>query len=261
VREQARQFRETPPAAARASWAANWGKGLVLSLAVSVFLSFVGAFDTMQFPFLERTAFFSLIGIGCGLIVGLVIIVTERIPALTARPLLRRVVICLAITPLIAVLDWGVVGFVYTGGPKLALLAPNLFYAFLMSVAMSVLSWAVFRPRGPTATGAGSATPRFLDRLPVRLRGAEIYAVAAEDHYLRLYTSKGSDLILMRLSDAIAELEGIEGAQTHRSWWVAKAALADARAGDGRATLRLKDGTEAPVSRSYSAALRRSGWY
>ena len=35
----------------------------------------------------------------------------------------------------------------------------------------------------------------------------------AEDHYLRLHTSKGQDLILMRLSDAIAELEGIEGAR------------------------------------------------
>jgi hypothetical protein len=37
----------------------------------------------------------------------------------------------------------------------------------------------------------------------------------------------------------VAELEGIEGAQTHRSWWVAKAAVRDAKRGDGRATLTL----------------------
>jgi DNA-binding LytR/AlgR family response regulator len=85
--------------------------------------------------------------------------------------------------------------------------------------------------------------------------------VEAEDHYLRLHTSRGQDLILMRLSDAVAELEGIEGAQTHRSWWVAKAAVEAARRGDGRATLQVKGGVEAPVSRAYAKALREAGWF
>ena len=88
-----------------------------------------------------------------------------------------------------------------------------------------------------------------------------MHAVEAEDHYLRLHTSRGQDLILMRLSDAIAELEGIEGAQTHRSWWVAKGAVEDARRGDGRAVLSLKGGVEAPVSRAYAKALREAGWF
>ncbi len=38
---------------------------------------------------------------------------------------------------------------------------------------------------------------------------------------LHFHTDRGSDLILMRLSDALTELKGLEGAQTHRSWWVA----------------------------------------
>jgi DNA-binding LytR/AlgR family response regulator len=108
---------------------------------------------------------------------------------------------------------------------------------------------------------AASATPaKFLERLPLKLRGAEVWAVEAEDHYLRLHTSKGQDLILMRLADAVSELEGIEGAQVHRSWWVARDAIADARRGDGRATLTLKDGAEAPVSRTYARLLRERGW-
>ena len=53
---------------------------------------------------------------------------------------------------------------------------------------------------------------------------------------------------------------GVTGMQVHRSWWVARAAIIDARRGDGRATLTLKDGTEAPVSRTYAAELRRRGW-
>ena len=83
----------------------------------------------------------------------------------------------------------------------------------------------------------------------------------AEDHYLRLHTSLGQDLILLRLADAIAELEGLEGAQTHRSWWVAKTAVASAERGDGRATLTLKDGAEVPVSRGYARQLRAAGWF
>lgn len=109
-------------------------------------------------------------------------------------------------------------------------------------------------------TQAGTEPPKFLERLPLKLRGGEVWAVEAEDHYLRLHTSKGQDLILMRLSDAIAELQGIEGAQVHRSWWVARDAIAGAVRGDGRATLTLKDGAEVPVSRAYARQLRERKW-
>jgi DNA-binding LytR/AlgR family response regulator len=64
----------------------------------------------------------------------------------------------------------------------------------------------------------------------------------------------------MRLSDAADELEGLEGAQVHRSWWVARDAIVEARRGDGRATLTLKDGSEVPVSRTYARQLRARGW-
>jgi DNA-binding LytR/AlgR family response regulator len=42
---------------------------------------------------------------------------------------------------------------------------------------------------------------------------------------------------------------------------VAKGAVADAKRYDGRAVLTLKNGVEAPVSRSYAAALRDAGWF
>jgi len=65
----------------------------------------------------------------------------------------------------------------------------------------------------------------------------------------------------MRLGDAIEELQGLEGAQVHRSWWVARAAIADVRRGDGRAVLTLVSGAEVPVSRTYAPQLRAAGWY
>ena len=65
----------------------------------------------------------------------------------------------------------------------------------------------------------------------------------------------------MRLSDAVGELEGLEGARTHRSWWVARDAVRDVARNDGRAALTLASGVVAPVSRRYARALREAGWY
>jgi DNA-binding LytR/AlgR family response regulator len=117
------------------------------------------------------------------------------------------------------------------------------------------------QPVQTRAAPVGTAPARFPDRLPMKMRGATIRAVQAEDHYLRIHTDRGSDLILMRLSDALEELEGLEGAQTHRSWWVAREAVRDVSRGDGRATLTLEGGVLAPVSRRYAKALRDAGWY
>jgi DNA-binding LytR/AlgR family response regulator len=68
-------------------------------------------------------------------------------------------------------------------------------------------------------------------------------------------------MILMRLNDAVAELDGIAGAQTHRSWWVARAAVLSATRSGGRVNLTLKNGITAPVSRPNVAPLRADGWF
>jgi DNA-binding LytR/AlgR family response regulator len=131
----------------------------------------------------------------------------------------------------------------------------------VVSLGMTAISYLLHRaPTQTHAAEAGDAPPKFLERLPMKLKGAEVWAVEAEDHYLRLHTSKGQDLILMRLADAVRELEGIEGAQAHRSWWVARDAITGAERGDGRATLTLKDGAQVPVSRTYARLQRERGW-
>ena len=102
---------------------------------------------------------------------------------------------------------------------------------------------------------------RFRARLPLHLQAARLLALVSEDHYLRVYTDSGNAMILMRLSDAIAELDGEGGAQTHRSWWVARDAVIRAVRADGKAVLTLSDGTEAPVSRTYYRTLSGQGWF
>ena len=66
----------------------------------------------------------------------------------------------------------------------------------------------------------------------------------------------------MRLSDALDELQGLEDAQTHRSWWVARDAVRDVARGDGLATLTLDGGIAVPVSRKLRQGTSGdAGWY
>jgi DNA-binding LytR/AlgR family response regulator len=95
--------------------------------------------------------------------------------------------------------------------------------------------------------------------LPPRL-GHDLLCLQMEDHYVRAHTARGSDLILTPLKDAIAELGATDGLQVHRSWWVARAAVAEPVTSGRNLSLRLSNGLEVPVSRASVAKLRAAGW-
>jgi hypothetical protein len=131
----------------------------------------------------------------------------------------------------------------------------------LTLLVMVPVSWFFMRGGGAAAPAARAAAPgeRFWRRLPVAL-GRDLYAVRAEDHYIRVYTASGDDLVLHRFSDAVTELEGLEGLRVHRSWWVARNGLAGVERRDRKVFLKLRNGEEAPVSRTYLPAVRNAGW-
>lgn len=94
-----------------------------------------------------------------------------------------------------------------------------------------------------------------LSRLPPEI-GNDIIALETEDHYLRVHAVGGSALILMRMADAVALLDPELGAQVHRRWWVAQAAVAGVRTEEQKLSLCLIDQTIVPVGRTFSAAAR-----
>jgi hypothetical protein len=98
----------------------------------------------------------------------------------------------------------------------------------------------------------------FLDLLPAHL-GREVICLENEDHYVRVHTPVGSAMILMRMRDAVAQLEG-RGERVHRSWWVAREAVIAVVRDDRNLKLRLQDGREVPVARASIAVLRDKGW-
>jgi len=268
MRDGTPSVREGPPKAARASWtntpfAAQHFKGLAIAVAAGVFMAAVGAFGTDQLPLSVRLGYWIAV-IVVGAVGGMAIgALTDRIHWFEDRPWLEGAIIVVALTAPLTLMIWLISSFAFRD-TQLARPGPLFFLGpvFLVSCVMTALNY--LSGRAPPKTHQrleGAPPPRFLERLPAKLNGAELFAIEAEDHYLRLHTSKGEDLILMRLSDAVAELEGLEGARVHRSWWVSRQAIVGAKRGDGRALLTLKDGANAPVSRAYARSLREAGWF
>lgn len=118
---------------------------------------------------------------------------------------------------------------------------------------------------GPPGVDPAAARPpscpaaAFLHRHAPALARARLVALQAEDHYLRIHTDAGSALVLLRLRDAVAQLEGA-GWQPHRSFWLARGA-------GGRAVRRgqawqvvLDSGLQVPVSKPAVAAMWQAGY-
>lgn len=285
MRETPLKFREMRQSAVRASRLAGarvttFGSGYVVAICAGLFLAFSGAFGTDALPIGPRLLYWvptMLIGAAIGAVVsGLV---ATRAPA-QSRIVTWAVITALISAPLTLVVA-GYTSIMFGQTPRslaflgVAVLAVSAAMTAIMMLARPPTVMTDPAP-GPapmaavgTAVGAPAVTPAFApvfapvfaSRLPPKLMGGVLYALEAEDHYLRLHTSKGEDLILYRLADAIAELEGVDGAQTHRSWWVARAAVSEVRRTDGRVDLVLPSGAAAPVSRRNVRLLKELGWF
>jgi DNA-binding LytR/AlgR family response regulator len=97
-------------------------------------------------------------------------------------------------------------------------------------------------------------------RLSAKRRGARLIALEAEDHYVRVHTDAGSELVAMRFSEALEELARAHGYRLHRSWWASADAIEAVRWKRGTGEARLSGGIMAPVSRSCADALKEAGW-
>ncbi len=244
------------------------GTTLIVATVAALFMTIIGALGTGEAPLASRLAFW-LICMESGALIG--IGVTTGIQAWGGLGK-RRMLECGLVALLIALpLTFVVIsarsllfGLPMPGSSALAWM---FFYVLIVSIAMTAVQYTLDRGDGSLEPVVLAPPPTlapvlaFSTRLPQHLRAATVLALEAEDHYLRVHTDAGSDLILMRLSDAIAELAPDAGAQTHRGWWVSRAAVGSARRGDGRAELTLTNGIVVPVSRSFYKALNGAGWF
>lgn len=134
-------------------------------------------------------------------------------------------------------------------------------------MAVRILAWRKSTAPPPMVETRLVVTPplpeaeaAFRLRLSAKRRAAKLIAIEAHDHYLRVHTDAGQELLTLRFSDALAELAGAHGFQTHRSWWVAGEAIEAVRWRRGAGEARLSGDLVAPVSRRHAPVLRAAGW-
>lgn len=93
-----------------------------------------------------------------------------------------------------------------------------------------------------------------LDRLGI------IYAVCAEGHYTRVFTAQGERFLDHSFSDILEGLGECDGAQVHRSWWVARGSVEGMQRKGSSVELKIAGGLTVPVARRRLTRLRADGW-
>jgi membrane protein implicated in regulation of membrane protease activity len=234
---------------------------LLLLAGVGLVMTELGPYRTVEAPQLLRTAYWLTAVVGSGL-VG---IAADRLLEPHIRGFWTRiVVVSLVITPPVTLFIYAL-NALMLGLPRRWWLLPQLAWqvlvVMLLVMALRALVWRrVVETRTIVLPPLPEAERAIRLRLSAKRRAAKLIAVEAEDHYVRIHTDSGSELVSMRFSEAVEELCQAHGYQLHRSWWVSADAIEAVRWRRGSGEARLAGGLTAPVSRSYAGALKRAGW-
>lgn len=113
------------------------------------------------------------------------------------------------------------------------------------------------RPEAETPV-AELEQPRLMRRLPETAKGT-VLRLSASDHMVEVVLQDETHDLRMRFTDAIDEMDGVEGYCAHRSHWVVRAAITEIEREGARTYLRLENGDRIPVSRTYRPQLEAAG--
>ncbi len=123
-------------------------------------------------------------------------------------------------------------------------------YSFPSAAIIFLLSALVMRSMAVPKLVDQKTRPALLDRLEKFPHAQQILSLSAQDHYVEVTTEIGTELCLMRLSDAIAKVEPIKGFQIHRSHWIAASAIKSIDAKGTATHALLVDGRTLSISQS-----------
>jgi hypothetical protein len=248
------------PSFPTSAWIRRAAADLALWAAIGVVMAFLGPFGSAERSLTERLLYWQACMVGGGLIgIAIDVPVRRMLPQFWPRLMTVSVLMTPPVTMLVGFLNASLAGMQLTLGN----VAEPWFQVFIVCFAAMALRQLVWAERPTPAEPEPLADPAgaFRQRLSAKRRAAELIAVEAEDHYLRVHTDAGEELITARFGDALAELAAAPGFRTHRSWWVAADAIDEVRWLRGRGEARLKCGHIVPISRSQAAPLKAAGWF
>lgn len=245
--------------------ARRWAIDLAMLMAIGALMGFLGPFASEHVPPLRRYVYWMICMVGGGLIgVLLDTLVARRVAATWPRVLLVSVLMTPLVSLLVQTTEVAMMANRYDLGTYWRLQWQVLPIS-LAVMAVRALAWRRPPARVETRTVVAPPLPEaeaaFRRRLSARRRAARLIAVEAHDHYLKVHTDAGEELITLRFADALEELARAHGWRVHRSWWVAAEAIEGVRWRRGAGEARLTGGLEVPVSRTYAPILKEAGWF
>jgi DNA-binding LytR/AlgR family response regulator len=264
----------------RATWPAEIG----LMAGIGVFFALAGLFDSSTAPFALRLIYWEAIMLTSGVIIILVETFWHRygFARLQGGWASLAIVTFIANTPQTAVVAFFQVtlvemtarindpAFVSPSAAENLAKTPLLWGMVLIVVFPMVALLRALRvflrqrnshnTAAPNSSESAAPPDLIIPHLGVAMRNSTLLALQAEDHYVRVYTTAGDDLVLLRFSDTLNSVSDRAGFRIHRSWWVAEASMKSARFRDGKGEVTLARDLKAPVSRTYVKSLREAGW-
>jgi hypothetical protein len=190
--------------------ARRWAIDLAMLAAIGLLMGFLAPFASERAPVARRYLHWMICMVGGG-VIGIVIddLLARRMTASWRRVVAVAALMTPPVTLLVlatehtlsgAPFDWPVYGWLFRQvGPIV-----------LAMMAVRALVWRRVPARIETRTVVAAPLPdaeaAFRRRLSARRRQARLIAVEAHDHYLKVHTDAGDELITLRFSDALAEL-------------------------------------------------------
>jgi len=234
---------------------------LLLFAFVGLVMAELGPYRTGDSPQLVRRAYWLIAVFGSGL-AGILI---EQAIARRVAGFWRRIaVVSLVMTPPVTLYIYALNALMLDLPRRWWLihqLAWQVLVVMVLLMTLRALLWRrVVETRRVVMPPLPEAERDFRLRLSAKRRSARLIALEAEDHYVRVHTDAGSELLAMRFSEALEELAQAYGYQLHRSWWAAADAIESLRWTRGGGEARLAGGIVAPVSRTFAPALKAAGW-
>ena len=244
---------------------------LLIISGIGLIFGFLGPFGTYAMPTAMRLAYwvvFILVGYAIFRPISFVAVwMSESSPV--SFPIAIGIALLVAGLPLAIMIGFMINGFRWDGPMLQDEFA--LLYVQVVAIGLGIflLMYHLFRrdevdPQLKTSQTSSENLREarglsILSRLPTGFPD-NILALGVEDHYVRVHAPDRNEMLLMRLGDAIAEMEGVDGMQVHRSWWVARDALITAKRDGRNWRLMLSSGLEVPVARTYVTKLKDAGW-
>ena len=233
-------------------------KTLLINLVFSFILGFLGPFGSYAMPLLERLLYwFIMFNAGYFIYYFSHKLTDWFFKSKSPHPILLFITpTLLATVPLSILVGYATLQVGYRFSISMPIFIYLLPQVFILGIIIDSLMRFINSKQFNKINKKVSHT--FINRLPNNL-GDELICFAMEDHYIQVYTTLGSHMILMRMKDALIELKDYKGMQVHRSYWVAIDAIKSVKKQSRKTLLVMNNGLDIPVSRKYLPILKEAG--